>query len=97
MTAANASASIDGAWRAPSATTADEAKKRGLTPLARIASWVTAGVDPAVMGSGLIPASRKAPQKAAGKVADLDLVEANEAFEGPGASSTRTWAGIPPS
>jgi acetyl-CoA C-acetyltransferase len=59
---------------------ADEAARRGLTPLARIVSWATAGVDPAVMGTGPIPASRKALQKAGWKVADLDLIEANEAF-----------------
>jgi acetyl-CoA C-acetyltransferase len=60
--------------------TADAAERRGLTPLARIASWATAGVDPAVMGTGPIPASRKALEKAGWKVSDLDLVEANEAF-----------------
>ena len=60
--------------------TADEAEKRGLTPLARIASWATAGVDPAIMGTGPIPSSRKALEKAGWKVQDLDLVEANEAF-----------------
>ena len=60
--------------------TASEAKKRGLKPLARIASWATVGVDPKVMGSGPIPASRKALEKAGWKVSDLDLVEANEAF-----------------
>ena len=54
--------------------------KRGITPLARIASWATAGVDPAIMGSGPIPASRKALGKAGWKASDLDLVEANEAF-----------------
>ena len=59
---------------------AAEAEKRGLTPLARIASWATAGVDPAIMGSGPIPASRKALEKAGWSAADLDLVEANEAF-----------------
>jgi acetyl-CoA C-acetyltransferase len=59
---------------------AAEAAKRGLTPLARIASWATAGVDPAIMGTGPIPASRKALEKAGWKVGDLDLVEANEAF-----------------
>jgi acetyl-CoA C-acetyltransferase len=53
---------------------------RGLTPLGRIASWATAGVDPAVMGTGPIPASRKALEKAGWKVKDLDLVEATEAF-----------------
>src|SRR3712207_9537610 len=57
-----------------------EAQKRGLTPLARIAAWATAGVDPAIMGTGPIPASRKALEKAGWKVEDLDLVEANEAF-----------------
>ena len=60
--------------------TAEEAEKRGLEPLARIASWATAGVDPAIMGTGPIPASRKALEKAGWKVSDLDLVEANEAF-----------------
>ncbi len=60
--------------------TAAKAEKRGLTPLARIASWATAGVDPAVMGSGPIPASRKALEKAGWTIKDLDLVEANEAF-----------------
>ena len=59
---------------------ASEAEKRGLKPLARIASWSTAGVDPSIMGSGPIPASRKALEKAGWNVADLDLVEANEAF-----------------
>jgi acetyl-CoA C-acetyltransferase len=60
--------------------TAEEAKKRGLTPLARIASWATAGVDPAIMGTGPIPASRLALKKAGWSAKDLDLVEANEAF-----------------
>ena len=59
---------------------AEEAKRRGLTPIARIASWATAGVDPAIMGTGPIPASRKALEKAGWKVKDLDLIEANEAF-----------------
>jgi acetyl-CoA C-acetyltransferase len=79
VTAANASGLNDGA-AALVVTTAAEAAKRGLTPLARIASWATAGVDPAVMGSGPIPASRKALEKAGWKISDLDLVEANEAF-----------------
>ncbi len=79
VTAANASGLNDGA-AALVVMSADEAKKRGLTPLARIASWATAGVDPSLMGSGPIPASRKALEKAGWKVADLDLVEANEAF-----------------
>ena len=60
--------------------TAKEAAKRGLTPLARIASWAQAGVDPKVMGSGPIPASKKALEKAGWTVNDLDLIEANEAF-----------------
>jgi acetyl-CoA C-acetyltransferase len=59
---------------------AAEAAKRGITPLARIVSWATAGVDPSIMGTGPIPASRKALQKAGWTVADLDLIEANEAF-----------------
>jgi acetyl-CoA C-acetyltransferase len=79
VTAGNASGINDGA-AAVVLMTADEAKRRGLTPLARIASWATAGVDPAIMGSGPIPASRKALEKAGWKVKDLDLVEANEAF-----------------
>jgi acetyl-CoA C-acetyltransferase len=79
VTAANASGLNDGA-AALIVMSADEAKKRGLTPLARIASWATAGVDPSLMGSGPIPASRKALEKVGWKVADLDLIEANEAF-----------------
>jgi len=79
VTAANASGINDGA-AALVVMSAAEAAKRGLTPLARIASWATAGVDPTVMGSGPIPASRKALEKAGWKVADLDLIEANEAF-----------------
>jgi acetyl-CoA C-acetyltransferase len=59
---------------------AKDADARGLTPLARIVSWATAGVDPAIMGTGPIPASRKALERAGWKVKDLDLVEANEAF-----------------
>ena len=79
VTAGNASGINDGA-AALVLMSADTAAKRGLTPLARIASWATAGVDPAVMGSGPIPASRKALEKAGWKPADLDLIEANEAF-----------------
>jgi acetyl-CoA C-acetyltransferase len=79
VTAGNASGINDGA-AALVLMTADEAKKRGLTPLARIASWATAGVDPTIMGTGPIPASRKALEKAGWKAKDLDLVEANEAF-----------------
>jgi acetyl-CoA C-acetyltransferase len=79
VTAANASGINDGA-AAVVLMSAAEAKKRKLKPLARIASWATAGVDPKIMGSGPIPASRKALEKAGWKVSDLDLIEANEAF-----------------
>jgi acetyl-CoA C-acetyltransferase len=79
VTAANASGINDGA-AALIIMRASEAKKRGLKPFAKIASWATAGVDPAVMGTGPIPASRKALEKAGWKVSDLDLVESNEAF-----------------
>ncbi len=79
VTAANASGINDGG-AAVVLMTAAEAAKRGLTPLARVAAWATAGVDPAIMGTGPIPASRKALEKAGWKVADLDLIEANEAF-----------------
>ena len=79
MTAGNASGINDGA-AAGRADAGRRGQKRGLTPLARIASWATAGVDPAIMGTGPIPASRKALEKAGWKVGDLDLVEANEAF-----------------
>ena len=79
VTAANASGLNDGA-AALVLMSADEAKKRGLTPLARIASWANAGVDPEIMGTGPIPASKKALEKAGWKVSDLDPVESNEAF-----------------
>jgi acetyl-CoA C-acetyltransferase len=79
VTAGNASGLNDGA-AALVLMTAAAAKKRNLTPLARIASWATAGVDPAIMGTGPIPASRRALEKAGWKISDLDLVEANEAF-----------------
>ncbi len=79
VTAGNASGINDGA-AAVILMSEDEAKKRGLTPLARIVSWANAGVDPAIMGTGPIPASRAALKKAGWKVEDLDLVEANEAF-----------------
>ena len=79
VTAGNASGINDGA-AAVVLMTADEAKRRGLTPLARIVSWAQVGVDPAIMGTGPIPASRKALEKAGWKADDLDLVEANEAF-----------------
>jgi acetyl-CoA C-acetyltransferase len=79
VTAGNASGINDGAAGVVLMTGA-EASRRGLTPLARIASWATAGVDPAVMGTGPIPSSKKALEKAGWKVEDLDLIEANEAF-----------------
>ena len=79
VTAANASGINDGAAGALLMSEA-EAKRRGITPIARIASWATAGVDPSIMGTGPIPASKKALEKAGWKVKDLDLVEANEAF-----------------
>ncbi|WP_238365053.1 acetyl-CoA C-acetyltransferase [Mesobacterium pallidum] len=79
VTAANASGLNDGAAGAL-LMTADEAEKRGITPLARIASYATAGLDPSIMGVGPIHASRKALEKAGWKPEDLDLVEANEAF-----------------
>lgn len=79
VTAGNASGINDGA-AALVVMSAKEAERRGLTPLARIVSWAQAGVDPAIMGTGPIPASRKALEKAGWKVDDLDLVEANEAF-----------------
>ncbi|TNM60926.1 acetyl-CoA C-acetyltransferase [Aliirhizobium smilacinae] len=79
VTAGNSSGLNDGA-AAVVLMTEDEARRRGIEPLARIASWATAGVDPQIMGTGPIPASRKALEKAGWKVADLDLIEANEAF-----------------
>ena len=79
VTAGNASGINDGA-AAVVLMTEEEAARRGITPLVRIVSWATAGVDPQIMGTGPIPASRKALEKAGWKVDDLDLVEANEAF-----------------
>ena len=79
VTAGNASGINDGG-AALVLMSAKDASARGLTPLGRIASWATAGVDPAIMGTGPIPASRKALEKVGWKVKDLDLVEANEAF-----------------
>ncbi len=79
VTAGNASGLNDGAAAVVLMTEA-EAIRRGLKPLVRIASWATAGVDPQIMGTGPIPASRKALEKAGWSVGDLDLVEANEAF-----------------
>jgi acetyl-CoA C-acetyltransferase len=79
VTAANASGINDGA-AAVLVMSDDEASRRGLTPLARIASYATAGLDPAIMGVGPIHASRKALEKAGWRAADLDRIEANEAF-----------------
>jgi acetyl-CoA C-acetyltransferase len=79
VTAGNSSGINDGA-AVVVVMSAKEAAKRGVTPLARIASWATCGVDPALMGTGPIPASRKALEKAGWTIGDLDLIEANEAF-----------------
>jgi acetyl-CoA C-acetyltransferase len=88
VTAANASGLNDGA-AALVLMSEDEAKRRGLKPLARIASWAHAGVDPEIMGTGPIPASRKALEKAGWKIADLDLIESNEAFAAQSLSVVR--------
>tara|TARA_B100000700_G_scaffold122060_1_gene136883 strand:- start:1249 stop:2412 length:1164 start_codon:yes stop_codon:yes gene_type:complete len=79
VTAGNSSGINDGA-AAVILMEESESEKRGLKPLARIASWATCGVDPSLMGSGPIPATRKALEKADWKLADLDLIESNEAF-----------------
>ena len=79
VTAGNASGINDGA-AVVVLMSAEEAEKRGVEPLARIVSWATAGVDPSIMGTGPIPASRQALEKAGWSVDDLDLIEANEAF-----------------
>ncbi|HWK40040.1 MAG TPA: acetyl-CoA C-acetyltransferase [Hyphomicrobium sp.] len=79
VTAANASGINDGA-AAVVLMSAAEAKKRGIEPLARIVSWAQAGVDPSIMGTGPIPAAKKALEKAGWEAKDLDLIEANEAF-----------------
>jgi acetyl-CoA C-acetyltransferase len=88
VTAANASGLNDGA-AALVLMTADEAAKRGLKPLARIASWAHAGVEPEIMGTGPIPASKKALEKAGWKISDLDLIESNEAFAAQSLSVVR--------
>ncbi len=88
VTAANASGLNDGA-AAVVLMSADEAKRRGLKPLARIASWAHAGVEPEIMGTGPIPATKKALDKAGWKVADLDLIESNEAFAAQSLSVVR--------
>ncbi len=89
VTAGNASGINDGA-AALILMTAKEAEKRGVKALARIVSWATAGVDPSIMGSGPIPASKAALAKAGWKVEDLDLVEANEAFAAQACAVNKT-------
>ncbi|WP_334177167.1 acetyl-CoA C-acetyltransferase [Pseudoxanthobacter sp.] len=89
VTAGNASGINDGAAAVVLMTEA-EAARRGITPLARVASWATAGVDPKVMGTGPIPASKKALAKAGWSVDDLDLVEANEAFAAQACAVNKT-------
>ena len=79
VTPGNASGINDGA-AAVVLMSLDEAKKRNLNPLAKIISWAVCGVDPSLMGSGPIPASKKALEKAGWKINDLDLIESNEAF-----------------
>jgi len=79
VTAGNASGINDGAAAAV-VMSADMAEKRGITPLARIVSWATAGVDPAIMGTGPIPATKLALERAGWTIDDLELIEANEAF-----------------
>ena len=88
VTAANASGLNDGA-AALVLMTAGEAARRGLKPLARIASWAHAGVPPEIMGTGPIPATKKALEKAGWKVGDLDLIESNEAFAAQSLSVVR--------
>jgi acetyl-CoA C-acetyltransferase len=91
VTAGNASGLNDGA-AALVVMSAAEAQRHGIIPLGRIASWSTAGVSPAIMGSGPIPASRRALEKAGWKVGDLDLVEANEAFAAQALAVNRDMA-----
>ncbi|HEX4505121.1 MAG TPA: acetyl-CoA C-acetyltransferase [Alphaproteobacteria bacterium] len=93
VTAANASGINDGA-AALVLMSADEAERRGIAPLARIASWATVGVDPSIMGIGPIPASQAALAKAGWSVADLDLIEANEAFAAQSCAVAKTL-GLP--
>src|SRR5271169_2947130 len=88
VTAANASGLNDGA-AALVLMSAKEAERRGLKPLARIASWANAGVPPEIMGTGPIPATKKALEKAGWKIGDLDLIESNEAFAAQSLSVVR--------
>ncbi|PSJ62293.1 acetyl-CoA C-acetyltransferase [Pseudaminobacter soli (ex Li et al. 2025)] len=94
VTAANASGINDGA-AAVVLMTEEEAARRGIKPLVRIVSWATAGVDPSIMGTGPIPASRKALEKAGWKPEDLDLVEANEAFAAQACAVNRSMGWNP--
>jgi acetyl-CoA C-acetyltransferase len=94
VTAGNASGINDGA-AVLVVMSASEAARRGLTPLARIASFATAGVDPAVMGTGPIPSSRKALKRAGWSTGDLDLIEANEAFAAQAAAVNKDMAWDP--
>ncbi len=93
VTAGNASGINDGA-AALVVMSADEAARRGIEPLARIVSWATVGVDPSIMGIGPIPASQAALAKAGWSVADLDLIEANEAFAAQACAVAKTL-GLP--
>jgi acetyl-CoA C-acetyltransferase len=93
VTAGNASGINDGA-AALVLMSADEADRRGVAPLARIASWATAGVDPSIMGIGPVPASQAALAKAGWTVDDLDLIEANEAFAAQACAVSKTL-GLP--
>jgi acetyl-CoA C-acetyltransferase len=94
VTAGNASGINDGAAAAV-VMSAAEAAKRGIAPLARIVSWATAGVDPAIMGTGPIPASRKALKKAGWSLDSLDLIEANEAFAAQACAVNKDRGGDP--
>ena len=94
VTAGNASGINDGA-AALVLMSLEEAEKRQITPLARIASWATAGVDPAVMGSGPIPASQKALERAGWKIEDVELIEANEAFAAQAIAVNRDLGWVP--
>src|SRR5690606_859923 len=94
VTAANASGINDGA-AAVVLMSEEEAVRRGATPLVRIVSWATAGVDPQIMGTGPIPASRKALERAGWSVGDLDLVEAKEAFAAQACAVNRDMGWTP--
>ena len=91
VTAGNASGIVDGG-AAMVVMPLDEAEKRNLKPLGRIVSWGIAGVDPKIMGSGPVPATRIALQKAGLKLEDIDLIEVNEAFAGQDLPSRKSSA-----